>query len=147
MFELKQLDNNTIEIDAKEIKDDKIYELDKIKETLDTYNIESISFEYDYVPYYMIGCSRNIKYSFNLTHIKTYDQLLKRLKEDSIADRRSGWSNEIKYLKIKCRLKKEKSLDFIKGQVYSLIENTSIHNDYDKGYVDGLQKIYNLMEK
>ena len=43
-------------------------------------------------------------------------------------------------------LNKESSLDFIKGQIYALMSNASEDTAYEQGFVDGLRKVYEMIE-
>ena len=40
----------------------------------------------------------------------------------------------------------QKSLDFIKGQIYALMINASEDTAYEQGFVDGLRKVYEMIE-
>ena len=145
VYEVKHVDKNTIQIDAKDITDGSIYELCEIKKTLDTYNIKKMTyFKYDYEPYYSWG-RREPHTSWNTTR-ENYTELLDKLFDTSRDDRRRGWSNKINYLTIKCELNKESSLDFIKGQIYALMINASEDTAYEQGFVDGLRKVYEMIE-
>ena len=130
VYELKNIDNKTIKIEAKDITDDSIYELKGIKKTLDTYPIKKMTwFEYDYVPYYSIGRSREASTPTNNPYYKNYTDLLEKLLESSQYDRSHGWSNSINFLNIICELKEEtvtsddildKKLDFICNLLFDI---------------------------
>lgn len=150
MFELKNIDNDNIQIEAKEITDDSIYEITKIIKTLDTYSIDEVIFlEYKYTPYYLIGERNNPKIYYNLSQEELISKL-DWLHQESIDDRRRGWSNTIDYLIIKFKVKdkSDNNLEFIKGELYALINHTDNGNsEYAKGFMDGLKKAYEIMDK
>lgn len=135
MFDLKNIDKNTIKIEAKDIKDNSIYELEEIRERLDTYNIKKMTwFEYDYEPYYSWG-ERPTKNPLNRNY-EDYHALLDRLIQNSIDDRRRGWSNKINFLNITLELEEEsscesdelnKKLDFIVNLLFDIYCHSDIH--------------------
>lgn len=117
MFEVKTINADTIKIEAKDIKDNAIYELEGIRETLDTYNVIKMSwYEYDYEPYYSWGERKTRTPLTN--NFKNYVELLDWLIKQSQADRRRGWSNKINFLNITCQIKNENNQDKLTMEIY-----------------------------
>ena len=138
MFELNMVDANTIQIEAEKITDEKIWELEEIRERLNTFNIAQMSwFEYNYVPYYNIGTSNasRIISSINTNRFEDYNDLIDYLIKESKEDRSYGWSNELRKLNITCELEKEdessnldKKLDFIVNLLFNVYGHVDVHH-------------------
>ena len=148
--EFKTVDAHTIEVEAKEITDEHIYNLEAIRKKLDTYDIqEMIWFEYDYEPYYRWG-ERQTVTPYRRKY-ENYTDLLNHLIAVSQADRRNGWSNRINFLNITLELQDkslieksdlDKKLDFIVNMLFDVYCHGDVH--YEELLAEKLAKAESL---